>query len=349
MNNTNNVSFSSYSITEASYIVNSYIEESFNDLQIKCLMVDNRSLQESGVRYFTEENDAGKQKLGDKIKQIIKTVWDVIVGIFKKIRDFFKDMIEKVKDFFSKIQQKFFGKKEYKKEESKAAENKDETKPETKSAEKKEESKKRPFNTEKLNSAQDEYRLHKVDQKELIRYMEDLDDKIFRKAIDKNISLYYDSDSFDKYAHYLSNAAEGIDQYNEKDDNDYALRTLDRVRKFLNAPLTALEMNTSSISKNLVLDCAFGNFTMFYKDVDRNFKYAEKTFDKLSKNSDKLEPQTLPVVKELLKLTTTCSKMYSNIMIHNSKELMKVVHYIYNNYDRDGVSVKESVDWSSIL
>lgn len=49
MNNTNNVSFSSYSITEASYIVNSYIEESFNDLQIKCLMVDNRSLQESGV------------------------------------------------------------------------------------------------------------------------------------------------------------------------------------------------------------------------------------------------------------------------------------------------------------
>lgn len=179
--------------------------------------------------------------------------------------------------------------------------------------------------------------------------MEDLDDKIFRKAIDKNISLYYDGNPFDKYAQYLSNAAEGIDQYNEKDDNDYALRTLDRVRKFLNAPLTSLEMNTSSISKNLVLDCAFGNFTMFYKDVDRNFKYAEKTFDKLSKNSDKLELQTLPVVKELLKLTTTCSKMYSNIMIHNSKELMKVVHYIYNNYDRDGVSVKESVDWSSIL
>lgn len=111
MNNTNNVSFSSYSITEASYIVNSYIEESFHDLYVKCLLADKRSLNEYGVRYFTEENDTGKQKLGDKIKSIIKTVWDVIVGIFKKIRDFFKDMIEKVKEFFSNIQQKFFGKK----------------------------------------------------------------------------------------------------------------------------------------------------------------------------------------------------------------------------------------------
>ena len=47
-------------------------------------MVDRRSIQESGVRYFTEENDTGKQKLGEKIKQLIKTVWDAIVGIFKK-------------------------------------------------------------------------------------------------------------------------------------------------------------------------------------------------------------------------------------------------------------------------
>ena len=85
---------SNFSIAEVSYMLESYIEESFSDLQIKCLMVDKRSLNESGVRYFTEENDAGKQKLGDKIKQIIKTVWDVIVGIFKKIRDFFKDMID---------------------------------------------------------------------------------------------------------------------------------------------------------------------------------------------------------------------------------------------------------------
>ena len=88
------------SLSEMSYIVNSYIEESFNDLQIKCLMVDRRSIQESGVRYFTEENDTGKQKLGEKIKQLIKTVWDAIVGIFKKLRD-----------FFLKIKNKIFGKK----------------------------------------------------------------------------------------------------------------------------------------------------------------------------------------------------------------------------------------------
>lgn len=99
------------SVAEATYILNSFIEESINDIHTRCLLTDKRSLNESGVLYFTEENDTGKQKLGDKIKQIIKTVWDVIVGIFKKIRDFFKDMIQKIKDFFSKIQQKFFGKK----------------------------------------------------------------------------------------------------------------------------------------------------------------------------------------------------------------------------------------------
>ena len=85
--------FSGVSVIEASYIVNSYIEESFNDLQIKCLMVDNRSLQESGVRYFTEENEAGNKKLSEKIKGIFKAVWDGIVGIFNKIKKFFSDLI----------------------------------------------------------------------------------------------------------------------------------------------------------------------------------------------------------------------------------------------------------------
>ena len=99
------------SISEATYMLNSFIEESINDLQIKCLLADKRSLNESGVRYFTEENEAGQKKLGEKIKGIFQAVWDGIVGIFKKIRDFFKDMIQKIKDFFSKIQQKFFGKK----------------------------------------------------------------------------------------------------------------------------------------------------------------------------------------------------------------------------------------------
>lgn len=105
------IDLSSVSISEATYMLNSFIEESINDIHTRCLLTDKRSIQESGVLYFTEENETGKQKLGEKIKQIIKTVWDAIVGIFKKLRDFFKDMIEKMKEFFSKIQQKFFGKK----------------------------------------------------------------------------------------------------------------------------------------------------------------------------------------------------------------------------------------------
>ena len=69
--NVSGYDLSHISLSETYYILNSYIEESINDLQIKCLLADKRSLNESGVRYFTEENDAGKQKLGDKIKQII--------------------------------------------------------------------------------------------------------------------------------------------------------------------------------------------------------------------------------------------------------------------------------------
>ena len=89
--------FSGVSVVEASYIVNAYIEESFNDLQIKCLMVDNRSLQESGIRYFTEENEVGKKKLSEKIKGIFEAVWKGIVGIFTKIKDFFGNLITNIK------------------------------------------------------------------------------------------------------------------------------------------------------------------------------------------------------------------------------------------------------------
>lgn len=324
------IDLSSVSISEATYMLNSFIEESINDIHTRCLLTDKRSIQESGVLYFTEENETGKQKLGEKIKQIIKTVWDAIVGIFKKLRDFFKDMIEKMKEFFSKIQQKFFGKKEDKKEEPKSTE---------KTAE---------MSNKKINTVQGEDGLHQAAQKELIQYMKDLPDNVFRDSIDKNVNTYYNNEMFINPSGMLSDAAENL--YTDgKEGYGYALRTLDRVRKFLKTPLSEFEINTRSISRGVVLDCAFGNFSGYYRSIDRNFKYAEKIFDDLSKNVDKLEQRALPLLKELLKCTTTCSKMYSNIMIHNSKELIKVVHYIYNNYDRDGVSVKESVDWSSIL
>ena len=346
------------SVTEATYILNSFIEESINDIHTRCLLTDKRSLNESGVIYFTEENDTGKQKLGDKIKQIIKTVWDLIIGIFKKIRDFFKDMIQKIKDFFSKIQQKFFGKKEDKKEEPKAtekpSEKKEENKPESnpaekkdwsKSADKKEESKKRPFNTEKINTIQDEDGIHQVDQKELIRYMRDLPINVFRESINKNVTKYYNTAPLFECLDILSAAAYDLNKYGNDEDN-YAGKIRDNVQKTLKNPLPD---GNQIVSKGIVLDCAFGNYSIYYKETDKNFKDVEKIFDNLSKNSDKLEPQFLPLVKDLLKLTTQCSNKYSSAMIHNSKELMKVVQYIYKNYDQEGVSIKESVDWSFIL
>lgn len=98
---------SNFSIAEVSYMLESYIEESFSDLQIKFLMVDRRSIQESGVRYFTEDNEVGKQKLGEKIKQIAANIWNTIVGIFDKIGEFFSRigtniMIKKASVFLKK-------------------------------------------------------------------------------------------------------------------------------------------------------------------------------------------------------------------------------------------------------
>lgn len=333
------IDLSSVSISEATYMLNSFIEESINDIHTRCLLADKRSLNESGVLYFTEENETGKQKLGDKIKQIIKTVWDVIVGIFKKIRDFFKDMIEKLKEFFSKIQKKIFGKK---KEEKKSDEKKDGSKAE----EKKEESKNRPFNTEKINTVQDEDGLHQVDQKELIQYMKDLNDNVFRDAIDKNVTAYYNTAQCYDDADLLLDIAGKIDKLDL--DNYVVSGTSRKIQKSIDTPLP--EINKQNINKGLVLDYAFGDYNTWYKNVDKMFKSAEKLFDNLyKKSSDTQDPQMLIIVKELLKLTTKSSKRFSSAMIHNTKELMKVVHYIYNNYDRDGVSVKESVDWSSIL
>ena len=301
------VDLSTISITEATYILNSFIEESINDIHTRCLLIDKRSLQESGVLYFTEDNETGKQKLGDKIKQIVKTVLDVIVGIFKKIRDFFKDMIEKVKEFFEKIKNKIFGKKK-----------------------------------EELNATQDKYGLHQIDQKELVQYMKDLDDKVFRDSIDKNVTKYYDIVKITDILDWLVHISSCI-----PNDIDIASKTIDRVQKLLSDPLP--ELNKSSIYKEEVLDCAFGNFSHRYESIDSCVENLKKAMDPFSKHDDELDPQVLSLVKDNLKLITTFSQKYSSAMIHNTKELMKVVHYIYNNYDRDGVSVKESVDWGSIL
>lgn len=96
-NNFTSFNLPDVSLSEMSYIVNSYIEESVSDLQVKCLLADNRCIQESGIQYFTEENDDGKKKLGEKIKEIASSVWDAIVGIFNKIKRFISGIITGVK------------------------------------------------------------------------------------------------------------------------------------------------------------------------------------------------------------------------------------------------------------
>lgn len=108
-NNNPGIDLSAISGSEVSYILNSYIEESFNDLQIKCLMVDNRSLQESEVN-FTEKTEGEVTK--EKFEKIARAVWVTIISIFDKIKDFIKNMIldfqtrklgDKYKDAINKI------------------------------------------------------------------------------------------------------------------------------------------------------------------------------------------------------------------------------------------------------
>ena len=342
------ISLSVYSITESAYILNSYIEESFSDLQVRCLRVDRQSLQESGMRYFTEDNEAGKKKLGARVKEIFENVWKGIVSIFTKIRDFFKDMIDKVKEFFSKIQQKVFGKKDEskpaeKKEEPKATEKPSEKKEENKSVEKKDGVKNRSFTPEKIDTAQDERGTYQVHQKELVQYMKDLDDKVFRDSIDKTVTKYYDTEPLVTHLEYLIDAMESI--YNHNVDNASKLR--DRIQKFLSNPL--IELNTSHINKETVLNCAFGSFSDYSKSVDEAFKELKKGVELVSNSDNELLQQSLPLAKDLLKLATTFSTKYSFVLMHNSKELIKVVHYIYNNYDRNGDFIKESADWNLVF
>ena len=268
MNNTNNASFSQYSITEASYIVNSYIEESFHDLYVKCLMVDNRSLQESGVRYFTEENEAGQKKLGEKIKGIFQAVWDGIVGIFTKIKTFFSDLITNFR--------------------VKAAD---------------------PKNKDAVKNA--------------------TDDDINNIVKDK-VSIYYDIYKYGIGSNKLDERPandpvhDGYDCYSS--DTDFA----------------KLEGDDIHITKDDLLNSAFGGFREQYKHIQNKFKDVEKKFKAIK---DKTESATLNVkskdgsattyefktVKEALNALTAYSAGYSKIIIHNSKMLVKVVNALVAN------------------
>ena len=89
------VDFSKYSIKEASYMINSYIEESFGDLQVECLLVENRSLRESGVGYFTEDGNIVSNVI-EKLKTILTNVMNSISAMFDKVVSFIRSLLDKL-------------------------------------------------------------------------------------------------------------------------------------------------------------------------------------------------------------------------------------------------------------
>ncbi len=87
--------FSKYSIKEASYMINSYIEESFGDLQVECLLVENHSLRESGAGYFTEDGNIVSNVI-EKLKTILTNVMNSISAMFDKVVSFIRSLLDKL-------------------------------------------------------------------------------------------------------------------------------------------------------------------------------------------------------------------------------------------------------------
>jgi hypothetical protein len=280
----NGTNFSGVSVVEASYIVNAYIEESFNDLQIKCLMVDNRSLQESGIRYFTEENEVGKKKLGAKVKEIFENVWNGIVGIFNKIKEFFSNLITNIK---------------------------------VKSA--------NPKNKDIVKNA--------------------ADNDIYEIVKDK-VSVYYDLNKYGKALDKLVSRTSG-----DKFDGEY-----DLFHTYMGD--AKLEGDNINITKDDLLNSAFGGFRNQYKDVQNKFKSVEKAFKTIKDKTDSAtkgvgfedgeEAVAFKTVKDALKMVNAYSAGYSKMIIHNAKMLVKVVDELVKK-SKKTQATGESVSWDFVF
>ena len=85
---------SEYSFTEAGYLINEAITESCNDLIVRMMEADRRSLQENGYTYFAEaDNDSkGFAYVLRRVKELIKSAIDAILGLFQKVIDFFRNI-----------------------------------------------------------------------------------------------------------------------------------------------------------------------------------------------------------------------------------------------------------------
>lgn len=282
------VDFSNYSIKEATYMINSFIEESVNDLQVKCLLVDNHSLRENGTLYFTEDATEAAHKLLAKIKAFFAKVWEMIVGIFAKVRDFFKELILNLK-------------------------------------------------VKKIGA----------DKK---KYVQGITDAQLAAVVKKNVEKYYDVKAF---ALPLSDMLNSIDGKGKLTSTSYT----DKMNEEDEFSITDKNALAKLITKQAILNSAFGGFRDQYKDLEDKFKKVSDAFKKIKSTAEtatsattyNAEEDTLNVkfrsVKETLKYLTQYSSACSRMIVYNSKVLVKVVNKIVSKQ----LAKNESVDWDGLI
>ena len=94
---TKQIDISKYSVGEFSYILNSYIEESFTDVKIQYIMMERNNIVDDPFSLFNEaDNNAAKNGILEKIKTIVRNVLNAISSIFEKIGDAIRNIISKI-------------------------------------------------------------------------------------------------------------------------------------------------------------------------------------------------------------------------------------------------------------
>ena len=94
---TKQIDISKYSVGEFSYILNSYIEESFTDVKIQYIMMERNNIVDGHFSLFNEaDNNAAKNGILEKIKTIVRNVLNAIASIFEKIGDAIRNIISKI-------------------------------------------------------------------------------------------------------------------------------------------------------------------------------------------------------------------------------------------------------------
>ena len=94
---TKQIDISKYSVGEFSYILNSYIEESFTDVKIQYMMMERNNIVDGPFSLFNEaDNNGAKNGILEKIKTIVRNVLNAIASIFEKIGDAIRNIISKI-------------------------------------------------------------------------------------------------------------------------------------------------------------------------------------------------------------------------------------------------------------